>query len=87
MPVYLDFLQVAEKKLQLALCGSNLPTLLELVKAHNTCELQPRISVSFRHLQVVPLPRIPIFDTHDMYIWVVNFYNYEFSMLEKLEME
>ena len=29
MPVYLDFLQVAGKKLQLALCGSNLPTLLE----------------------------------------------------------
>ena len=28
MPVYLDFLQVAGKKLQLALCGSNLPTLL-----------------------------------------------------------
>ena len=37
MPVYLDFLQVVEKKLQLALCGSNLPTLLELVKPHNTC--------------------------------------------------
>ena len=37
MPVYLDFLQVAEKKLQLALCGSNLTTSLELVKPHNTC--------------------------------------------------
>ena len=37
MPVYLDFLQVTGKKLQLALCGSNLPTLLELVKPHNTC--------------------------------------------------
>ena len=37
MPVYLDFLQVAKKKLQLALCGSNLPILLELVKPHNTC--------------------------------------------------
>ena len=37
MPVYLDFLQVAKTKLQLAVCGSNLPTLLELVKPHNTC--------------------------------------------------
>ena len=37
IPVYLDFLQVAKKKLQLAVCGSNLPTLLELVKSHNTC--------------------------------------------------
>ena len=38
MPVYLVFLQVA-KKLQLALHGSNLPTLLGLVKPHNTsCE-------------------------------------------------
>ena len=37
MPVYLGFLQVAENKLQLALCGSNLTTLLELVKPHNTC--------------------------------------------------
>ena len=36
MPVYLDFLQVAKTKLQLAVCGSNLPTLLELVKSHNT---------------------------------------------------
>ena len=37
MPVYLDFFQVAEKTFQLALCGLNLPTLLELVKPHNTC--------------------------------------------------
>ena len=39
MPVYLVFLQVA-KKLQLALHGSNLPTLLGLVKhtALDSCE-------------------------------------------------
>ena len=37
MPVILHFLQVAEKKLQLALCGSNLPTLLEFVKPHSPC--------------------------------------------------
>ena len=25
----------------------------------------PRIAVSFKHLQVAPLPRIPTFDSHD----------------------
>ena len=64
MPVYLHIFAGSQKKLQLALCGLTLPTLLELVKSHNTCYLQPRIPVSFRHLQVVLLPRIPTFDLH-----------------------
>ena len=58
------FFAGSQKKLQLAVCGSNLPTLLEFVKPHNTCWLRPRISVSFRHLQVVRLPRISTFDSH-----------------------
>ena len=32
-----EFFAGSQKKLQLAPCGSNLPTLLELVKPHNTC--------------------------------------------------
>ena len=58
------FFAGSRKTLQLALCDLNLHTLLELVKPHNTCYLRPRISVSFRHLQVVRPPRTPTFDSH-----------------------